>query len=144
MPTIHLPSDDHIARHIKPRLVKKDEVTKNAIGVFPEAFALREGERDLSVNWLEFFPGDETEQLRQVIRHTELKLNARHGFGILQVGQFSNVCAIHGAKVRIIHERTDGNPAHASVHRYPRDNDHLSAVLANMAGRHLVLVGDVP
>ncbi len=143
MPIKHLPHEDHIARHVKPRLILRDEITKQAIGIFPEAFALREGERDLSVSWLEFFSGDQLEQLRQVANHTELKLNRRHGFGILRVDAFISACAAQGAKVRILHEPTDGNPAHSSVHQYPRDKDELLAILANMASNNLVLVGDL-
>jgi hypothetical protein len=63
MVTKYLDPEHHVARHIKPRLIIHDEITKAAIAIFPEAFALREGERDLSVSWLECFPGDETEQL---------------------------------------------------------------------------------
>lgn len=121
----------------------RDENTKAAIGIFPEAFSLREGERDLSVSWLEYFSGDRMQRLRQVIDHAELELNPRHGFATLQVGIFADICAAHSAKVRIIHEPTDGNPAHSSVHRYPRENQELVAVLANLASQHLTVVGDL-
>lgn len=144
MPTTYLPPEDHVARHIKPRLIKLDEDTNEPIGVFPEAFQLRDGERDLSVNWLEYFPGDRAEQLRQVVDHSELTLKARDGFGVLRVGELSEVCERHGAKVRVIHERTEKNPAHAAVHLYPRDNRELEAVLANVAGQDLMLVGAIP
>jgi len=143
MPTTYLPPEHHIARHIKPRLVQRDEETNEPIGIFPEAFQLRDAERDLSVNWLEHFRGDRTEQLRQVIAHSELKLKARDGFGVLQVGVVSEICERHGAKVRIIHDPTPKNPAHAGVHRYPRGNFALEAALANLAGQELTMVGNV-
>lgn len=144
MPTKYLPPEDHIARHIKPSLIQRDEDTKAVVGIFPEAFALREGERDLSMNWLEFFSGSRIEQLRQVRGHIELTLTPRHGFGVLRVAAFADACVAQGAKVRIIHEPTDGNPAHSSVHRYPRDNHELAAILANLAGNDLTLVADLP
>jgi hypothetical protein len=140
MPTKYLPLEDHLVRHIKPRLILRDEITKAVIGIFPDAFALRDGERDLSVSWLEFFSGTKKEQLRQVMHHTELKLNAKHGFAVIRVGTFIETCEKEGAKVRIIHEPTEGNPSHSSVHRYPRDNDALTAVLANLASDDLSLV----
>jgi hypothetical protein len=120
-----------------------DEVTKEAVGVFPAAFELRPGEKDLSVNWMEFFPGDRKERLRQVVKHAELKLRPNHGYGIIQVGDVHDTCANQGAKVRIIHEPTTGNPGHAAVHQYPVDNASLMAVLANLAGRDLTLVRDI-
>jgi hypothetical protein len=143
MPTTYLPPEDHIARHIRPRLVQRDEVTKEPIGIFPEAFHLRDTDRDLSVNWLEHFPGGRNEQLGQVINHSELQLKARDGFGVLRVGALSEVCERHGAKVRVIHDPTPKNPAHAAVHRYPRDNHALESTLANLAGQDLTMVGDV-
>ena len=119
------------------------EGTNAPVGIFPEAFALRPGERDLSVCWMEYFKGDKYEQLKQVAEHAELKLNPRHGYGTIGVGTLMQACENHGAKVRIIHEPTDGNPCHSSVHRYPRDNDELKALLANIAGDNLTLVGDL-
>lgn len=142
MTTKYLSPDDHIARHIKPSLIMRDEELK-AIGIFPQAFALREDERDLSVNWLEFFSGSPFEQLKQIMEHTELTMNARHGFGVLSVGSFIESCASQGSKVRIIHEPTAGNPAHSSVHQYPRDRNELMAILANLASRRLTMVGDL-
>ena len=144
MPTTYLPAEDHVARHIKPKLIKWDEATKEPIGIFPEAFSLRERDRDLSVNWVEFYPGDRAARLRQVIDHSELELKARDGFGIIQVGVVAEVCDRHGAKVRIIHDPTLKNPAHAGMHRYPRDNRALEATLANLAGQDLTLVRNVP
>jgi hypothetical protein len=121
----------------------KDEETGMAIGVFPEAFELRPDERDLSVNWMDFFQGAQREQLRQIIAHAELKLRPTHGYGVIEVGAFIDTCAKHGAKVRIIHEQTDKDPSHSAAHQYPRDNRFLFAELANLAGRHLTLVGEI-
>jgi hypothetical protein len=78
-----------------------------------------------------------------VMIHTELKLTPRHGFGVLRVGTFVEACTKQDVKVRIIHEPTDSNPAHSAVHRYPQDNDELSAVLANLAGANLTLVSEL-
>ena len=113
------------------------------MGVFPAAFALRAEERDLSVDWLEHYHGDRRDQMRQVAEHAELKLNSRHGYSVIQVKAFSDACSGLGAKVRIVHEPTTRNPAHSVVHQYPRDNDEIQALLANLAGQDLTLVGDI-
>jgi hypothetical protein len=43
----------------------RDETTNEIIGCFPDAFGLREGERNLSVSWLEYFGQNRLENLRQ-------------------------------------------------------------------------------
>jgi hypothetical protein len=95
------------------------------------------------VNWLEHFSGDRLARMKAVVDHSELELRPRDGFGVLQVGVLSEVCDRHGAKVRVIHDPKPKNPAHAGVHRYPRDHGALEAELANVASQELWLVGDI-
>jgi hypothetical protein len=141
MPTEHLPSEDHIARYVRRRLIQFDDANA-PVGIFPEAFQLRLGERDLSVSWVECFEGDRTTQLKAVVEHSELRLGPRDGFGVLQVAALSEICEKHGSKVRVLHEPTK-DPSHAAIHRYPRDNVAMEAELANAAARDLSLVVDI-
>lgn len=142
MPTTYLPAEDHIARYIRRRLIQFDNDTKIPVGIFPEAFQLRPNERDLSVSWLECFEGNRKTQMKAVVEHSELKLNARDGFGVLQVAALTEICEKHGSKVRVLHEPTE-DPSHSAVHRYPRDNVAMEAELANAAARGLSLVADI-
>jgi hypothetical protein len=137
MPTKYLPEADHVIRIVKPGLVMRDEANQ-VIGCFPQAFRLRDDERDLSVNWLEYFPGTKEERLRQVRDHAEV-VRPNTGFACINVGVIHETCADLSLKVRIIHEPTEGNPAHSAIHRYPRDHDELFSILANIAGRDLTL-----
>ena len=120
----------------------RDENTNDVIGVFPAAFKMRDGENDLSVNWLQHFSGSKGDRLRSVRDHAELELGKNYGFAVLNVGEFKTACeSVHG-KVRVIHEPTT-DPSHAAVHRYPREHDELFAILANMAKRDFRLVREL-
>ena len=143
MPIKYLPPEDHIARYIRRRLIQFDNDTKDPVGIFPQAFQLRPLERDLSVSWMEYFEGNRKAQMKAVVEHSELELRPRDGFGVLGVAAMDAICQKHGAKVRIIHEKTGKNPAHAGVHLYPRDNVAMEAELANAAARDLSLVVDI-
>lgn len=143
MPHKDLPEADHVVRFIKPSLILWDETTGEAKGCFPQAFRLRDGEAYLSVSWLEFFPGSRTESLQRIREHAEHGIRARHGFGVLNVGQMHQAAQSVSEKIRIIHEPTDGNPSHSSVRRYPNNNEEFFALLANLAARNLVLSRDI-
>jgi hypothetical protein len=142
MPTTYLPAEDHIARYIRSGLLIRDE-TRRIIGVHPPAFFLRDSEKNLSVDWIEHYPGGKAVQLREVVQHAELVLKPNDAYGVLQVGKFSDVCARRTVKVRIIYDPTPKNPAHSEVHQYPRDNMELATALANLASDDVTRVGDI-
>ena len=88
MPTTYLPAEDHIARYVRSGLLIRDE-TRLIIGVHPSAFVLREAERNLSVDWMERYPGSKAAQLREVARHAELRLKNNDAYGSsLRLGYF--------------------------------------------------------
>jgi hypothetical protein len=121
----------------------RDEETNAIIGIHPPAFALRPQERNLSVCWLEVFPGTREQKMRGIIDHSELEVRPSHAYAVFVVGDFMKICADEGEKVRIIHEPTT-DPSHTAVHRYPRENHDLMAALANRAANDLTIVKDVP
>jgi hypothetical protein len=141
MPTENLPAEDHVARYIRRKFIRFDDETKLPF-IFPDAFRLRHAERDLSVSWVEYFEGDRKSQMKAVVEHSELKLDRRDGFGVLQVAAMIEICEKHGSKIRVLHDpKTD--LSHSAIHRYPRDNVAMEAELANAAARDLSLVADI-
>lgn len=142
MPTTYLPNEDHIARYVRSRQLKRDD-DRRIVGVFPEAYALRPGEQTLSVDWMEWHGGAKENQLQQVVRHAELKVRKNDAYAVTQVGAFAEACAKYETKVRIIHEPRALNPAHSAVHRYPMDNHTLYAALANLASQDVTGVSDI-
>jgi hypothetical protein len=87
--------------------------------VHPPAFFLRTTEKNLSVDWMEYYVGSKAAQLREVAQHAELTLKNNDAYAVLQIEVFSDACAKRNVKVRIIYEPTLKNPAHSEVHQYP-------------------------
>lgn len=144
MPSQYLPETDHIVRIIKPGQIMWNDDKTATLGVFPAAFRLREDEENLSVSWLEHFAGAKHERLVRVRDHAEIEMKRNYGLAILNVGEVKVTCERTGAKVRMIHEPTERNPAHSAIHRYPRENDELFSLLASMAKHDLTLNRELP
>ena len=132
MATDYLPDDEHVVRHLSPRDIIRDEDTQQITGCFPQAFELKDGEDDLSVNWLEYFDGTEPDQLAATACAISRVRAVRpsHAFAIGNVGEIKAACFDYDLKVRIIHEPDGGNDAHAAVHRYRDDEIELLELLA--------------
>lgn len=144
MPSTYLPETDHVVRIIpKPANLMWNDDKTAAIGIFPQAFVLRGDEDNLSVSWLEHFSGSKNERMKQVRDHAELTLKPRSGLAVLNVGELKGACEACNVKVRVIHEPTSENPAHAGIHRYPREHNELFPLLANIAAADLTLNRDI-
>jgi hypothetical protein len=142
----NLPDEDHVMRYVPWARLLRDE-NDNVLGFLPQAFELRPEEDGLSVNWVEFFKGDWETRVQQSVR--TLRGSFAHGvgrksaFGIANVGVIKTTCMNAGARVRIVHEPDDRNPAHSSVRRLPRDDLDLLQALADQAFVDLVQNADV-
>ena len=106
----------------------------NPIGGFlPEAFELRDGEKGLSVNWLEYFKGTHQKNVEasmQKFRDT-IDVKKSSAFGVGNVKKIQGVCAEHGAdKVRVLLDELDDNKSHSIIIRLPQDNLALLESLA--------------
>lgn len=140
-----IPAEHHIVRYVPWSKLRKDE-NDNVLGVLGEAFLLRPNEQSLSTTWLEYFPGDRTSQITsavKAIRASNLSPGGRSGFAIGKVQAITDACANHKHKIRIIHEPEADNKAHASVRRFPRDDQELLELLAIESWSELVLNKDV-
>lgn len=130
----NLPDEDHVMRYVPWARLRRDE-NENVVGILPQAFQLRDGEKYLSVNWVEYHPGDWQAQLRASVwairRSFERGIGRKSGFGIGQIAQIKSTSIAHGARVRIVHEPEEGNPAHSAIRRLPRDDLNLLAALAD-------------
>lgn len=140
----NLPDDDHVMRYVPWTRLRRDE-DDNVIGVLPEAFQLRQDEDCLSVNWIEFYTDPATRVYRSVLAlRNSRKAGAKSAFVIGNVGKIKAACTIHGCKVRVLHEPKEGEPAHASIRRLPRDDLILLAVLADDVFADMIHNSSVP
>lgn len=127
-------------RYVPWSKLRKDE-DDNVLGFNPQAFQLRQNdgfpngwEESLSVNWVEYFKNPET-QVRDCVwamRKTRTA-GTKSAFAVGNVGKIKQICLNRGFKVRVLHEPTDNDPAHAAIRRLPPDDLTLLEALAEDA-----------
>lgn len=151
---MYIVDDNHVMRHVPHKKLLRDE-DGNAIGGFyPEAFKLRPAtklrpaEKNLSVNWLEYFKGGFQENIIssvQKFRDTRgIAKNSKCGYGTALVKKIQDVCAENAAiKVRVLLDESNNNKSHSGITHLPRDNDALYAALAAIAFENCVLNSEV-
>jgi hypothetical protein len=140
----NLPDDDHVMRYVPWGRLRRDE-DDNIIGILPEAFQLRQDEDSLSVGWVEFYANPETRVHQSVwaLRNSR-KAGAKSAFAIGNVGKIKATCAVHGSKVRVLHEPKEGEPAHSGIRRLPRDDLILLAALAEDVFAEMIRNSSIP
>ncbi len=146
--------EDHVMRHVPHKKLIRDEDGNPIGGFFPEAFKLRPAtklkpaEKNLSVNWLEYFNGNHEENIKRSIQKfrdtREIGKNSKCGYGTALVKIIKGVCDEHGAiKVRILLNESPNNKSHSSISSLPKDNDALYEALAVVAFENCVLNSEV-
>jgi len=140
----NLPDEDHVMRYVPWSRLRKDE-DENVIGILPQAFALKEEEQTLSLNWLEYFSGDRDQRIRDSVSmfRRGMRVGAKSGYGVGNVGQIKEVCESYGARVRIVYEPEADNLSHSEIRRLPRDDLSLLDALAAQAFVDLVRDAEV-
>lgn len=150
----NIPAENNVLRYARRKYLawKMDENGDGAriVGCFPDVFKLRDNaefnkknsgpEKYLSVNWIEFFPGDEEEQLGQTVGDfcSVWSVGKNDAFVKLSVDEFKKVSRSHKAEVRILHEPTKYIKSHGSIRRLPEDNALLLDDLCVMASKALI------
>lgn len=137
--TSSLPDEDHIVRHVSSQLIERDGDV--VLGVFPQAFALRDGEPYLSASWLEFHQGSKQDRMKKVAMAISAgrSVKPRHGFVCGNVGEIKDACLSFGMKIRVLHEPNKSNPdpAYTAVRRFQSDDMELLELLAAEAWSEL-------
>lgn len=127
-----LPDEHHVIRHVPWTKLRKDE-DENVIGFLPQAFELRPDETYLSVNWLEYFDGDQQQRIQEAVRAYRKNAHVRKKavFGVANVGKVKEICHSTGATaVRIVYAPTIDHPSHAAITNTPRDDLALLDAMA--------------
>jgi hypothetical protein len=125
-------------RHVKWKLLRRDDDGINVIGFLPQAFELGPKDDYLSVNWIEHGEGDWETRIRDSVwgirrARPSIGSGGKSRYGIGNVGKIKEVCEHNNARVRITHEPEDNNLGHAGIRRLPRDDLTLLAALADDA-----------
>lgn len=127
-----LPDQDSVIRHVSPSRLRRDE-DGNILGFLPQAFALRDGEDSLSVNWSGIYDGNRDASTKEVIweLRTANDIKKNSAFGIGNVGTIKEVCKNNGATVKIVYDPRKRILSHSLIRNLPRNNPELLDTLAN-------------
>lgn len=109
----------------------------------PTAFHLRPGESYLSVQWLEYFnQQDRVGEVRKAVKALDryMQLGATAKLAVMNVGQVCQHVATEAEyTIRILHDPTEGNEAHAGIHDTIQDEMIIAELLAeSVAEMHSV------
>lgn len=145
MPT-NLSPEHHFVRHVSSgRLKRRDDGA--VYGVFPQAFEMRQNERELSGSWLEFFSEPHQNRLAKsaAAMAALLRVKRRDGFAVAKVEKIHTACDQVGIRVRILHEpsKSNPNPAYSTIRNLPRENPELFALIADRACVEIHVAGDL-
>lgn len=126
-----IPRENHVTRYVPYKKLLTD-IDGNVLGILPQAFELREGEKNLSTNWIEYFKCDtEEENMKLVIQDFPLNVNKKSLFSIGKVSDVLDACTMcDESKVKIVHDGKRGNPSHCSIIRMSGNNSNLMEVFA--------------
>lgn len=143
--TDQLPDEAHVARYVGGNRLIKDDFG-SVVGVFPEAFALREGEEYLSVTWVEYFAGDICQKLTAAVHAIRRTIRARSTSRYLigNVGHLKKTCRSRECAIRVLREPIDGNDGHTAVRRYASQDLALLALLASEVFTAHICNKDIP
>lgn len=127
-----IPKQDHISRYCAPSKIKEDGTPSG------EAFMLRtdNGERELSVHWLEFFDEDSKDKQIDQIKNTVGRKPAKNGkFAVTNIGIMIDYVKTESESASILsvsHDPIDTDEAHSLVNNIYPDHDMISELLADV------------
>jgi len=111
------------------------------------ATATEPAEDYLSATWLEYFDqkvGPRIKQVVQVMRNCALKLTAKTGLAVANVGKIQDCGTQCGVKIRVLNEPDlPKNPAYAAIRGLRREDQELLEMLAADAVVETVMVSIV-
>ena len=130
-----LPETDHIVRYVKPRNVEDGRVSI-------AEFRLRENEKGVSVNWLEYYENlSKEEQLAEVRVASRLVLRKNSRFAELNVGRIKDFLAEELPGLRVVHtplaaeEEFPADPSHSEITGLPSGNSEQADLIAEMIAK---------
>ncbi len=147
--TTNIPDTDNVLRYARKKHLFWDLDSQgkpvSILGCSPELFKLTDKDKNsgLSVNWVEFFEGNNEHRLKQTIQDfcSNYNVEKHYRFTQLNVGEFKKTCEEHSAKTRIIHdaELTKSKiKSHSSITQLPQNNDLLFDDLCTLAFKSFI------
>jgi hypothetical protein len=97
------------------------------------ATATEPAEDYLSTTWLEYFDEKVAPRLKQVVqvmRNCAMKLTAKTGLAVANVGKVHDCAAQCSVKIRVLHEPDPKNPAYVAIRGFRQEDQELLEMLA--------------
>ena len=145
-----VPNSDHVARYCNPQLVIRDPKTQAIIGLFPQAFELRQKIREtyLSTHWMESFAEVVDAQFKRVVaalRKKPFDVRPWGAFARLNAGFVVRAGAVRKLSIRIRDRSCPNDPGYSGIYGMPLDNSDLEflALLANECRIEIRGVADI-
>ena len=130
-----LPENDHIVHYVKPRNVEDGQVSI-------AEFRLRENEKGVSGNWLEYYENlSKEEQLAEVRVASRLVLRKNGRFAELNVGRIKDFLAEELPGLRVVHTPLDAeeefpaDPSHSEITGLPSYSSERADLIAEMIAK---------
>jgi hypothetical protein len=124
-----VPNSDHVARYCNPQRVIRDPITRTITGLYPQAFELRPGIREiyLSTHWMEALATDVHNQFQAVVAALRKKLDVRPlaALARLNVGLVVQAGAARKLSIRIRDRSRPNDLGYSGIYGMPPDNSDL-------------------
>jgi hypothetical protein len=135
-----IPNDNHVSRYVKPT-----QITETLTGIRKantHVFRLRADhppgsgpEEFVSVDWLEYFQGDISQQLIAICHVLKevrgFGVSAYGGFAVVQVGKVKEADPGRPISVKTLGEQHD--PSHSGIYGLTPEDDVIAQKIANRA-----------
>lgn len=142
---MNVPDLDHVMRHVPWSKLHKDENNK-VLGVLPQAFALRDGEEGLSVNWVEHYEGSLDEKIVRTVQdiRAAVKVGPKSAFGVSTVIAVKETCRNTTKSIKVVYWPNSRNPSHTLIRHLPAEDLALLDALSKDAFSELIHNSDIP
>ena len=114
-----VPDDHNVARHCHHQRIIRDLESGDITGVFPQEFELRLTKKEtyLSMNWLEFFPGNLDAQFKAVVAalRAKRKVVGRSAIARIRAGSLVESGKIGGYTIRVRDKSSAKNPGYVGI-----------------------------
>jgi hypothetical protein len=128
-----VPQEHHVARYCNKNTVRRDTVTKEFLGIFPNAFELnvKKKEEYLSAQWFERFSGSAKQKLKEILTVFRRKIVNSRGqsavpseaaIAVLNVDFVLKSGQERSRLLRVRDRSKKGDEGYASIHGLPLDN----------------------
>jgi hypothetical protein len=146
-----VPKTDHVARYCNVQRVIRDPITNKITGVRPQAFELRQKDKEtyLSTYWMEFPCENASTNVDAQFRAVVTALRRKHpnvrpeaAFARLNVDRVVQAALVRQLPIRILCLPKRNDPGYTGIYGMPRDNSD-SIFLAQLANECCIEVRGV-